>query len=159
MFADIKNPETGEQFRVEIDDSQFAQLKLLEQEQLTEKKLEDYFDNLNISADSKALLVRLAKVTMKVGKTTYKLGKKIIEIAIYLFSEFPHMSFGLIIGSLLTALISSIPIIGAALGGIATLIVVALGVQGLIKDIGERSYAAKLDEAKTVFAPLGGNLS
>ena len=155
MRASIENPETGERFYVDLDDARYADLKLLMREQMTDKKLERYLDNLPISADAKVHLAEFSKVTLRVGKKIFKIGKRIIEIAVYLAAEFPNMTFAVVIGSLLWALVGKIPIIGVALSALTLLIITALAVQGAIEDIGVR-YSRKREEARRAFAPIAG---
>ena len=158
MHASVENPETGERFYVDLDDARYADLKRFMREQMTDKKLERYLDNLPISADAKVALAEFSKVTLRIGEEIFKIGKRIIEIAVYLAAEFPNMTFAIVIGSLLWALVSSLPIIGAALNALASLIIVVLGVKGLIEDIGNRAYRGKLEKAQRAFAPIAGEL-
>lgn len=103
---------------INISEEKLENLKRINEEVLTKDKIKTYIDNLNISSEVKVFLNSIVNVTCKIGEMIYNIGKKIIEILIYLSKEFPNTTIGLIIGFVVGTLISSIPIIGWLLSGI-----------------------------------------
>ena len=64
------------------------------------------------------MLDSILNLTIKVGEMIVNIGRKIIEVVIYIVQQFPNMVMGTIIGFILGTLISSIPILGWIFGPI-----------------------------------------
>ncbi len=121
----------------------------------TEAQIKDRIDNLDISADNKAKLFSLIKFTFTAGKFVIKIGKKIIDVILSLLKNFPYLGFGVIFGLVLGSLVAAIPLIGAALGSLATTIAVALGVTfGGLKEFESDDIKDRIDRFVKELAPL-----
>ena len=87
-------------------------------------------------------------------------GKSIVKIALFLFQKFPLAGLGMILGCLIGAIISSIPILGflfgAFVGPVATAFGLAVGAWQDFKDI---ELDRKIREAVTLYEPLQGDLN
>ena len=155
MEIEYIDPVTGKSVKSLIGDLNadfFAQLSAF---RLTEKNVKERIDNLNISADAKALLFSLNKITFSVGRAVIKIGKKIIDVIFSLIKNFPYLSFGVIFGLLLGALIAAIPLIGAALGSLATTIALALGVAlGGLEEFKSDDLKKRIDNFVKDLSPL-----
>ncbi|MDE0534126.1 MAG: hypothetical protein OXI01_22150 [Albidovulum sp.] len=113
---------------------------------LSERKVREFVDNLDWSADAKLLLMRAYDATIFVGKTVFKIGRFIVCSAIRLASTFPKTTFGIVAGAILGSLVAGIPLIGFVLGPIATPLAIILGtLWGALEDI---SDAALRQEVK-----------
>ena len=108
-------------------------------------------DNSSLSADTKALLYDIVRITVKVGETVISIGRRIFEIASALISKFPNLTIGTLVGLVVATVIGStlgsITIAGAApFAGLAALLsklVILLGVgKGFIDDL--RNGAVRL---------------
>jgi len=122
---------------------------------LSDSKIKSKIDSLNISADSKVLLNSLNKFVFTAGKVVIKIGKKIIDVIFALLKNFPYLSFGVICGLVLGALISAIPLLGAALGALATSIAVALGfVFGGLEEFKSEDIKERIDSFIKDLSPL-----
>ena len=107
--------------------------------ELSRKGIKDRIDNLDISADAKFMLPSVLDKTVEVVVGTEKVliwvGRKILEIAMFLARNYPNATFGMILGTVVGLLISSIPIIGLRFGGIVPLLAM-LGLSlGAVEDL------------------------
>ena len=119
-----------------LDDSAMAALNILE---LSKKKIKDRIDNLDISSDAKFMLHSFVNKTIEVvvdtGKVIIWIGRKILEVVIFVARHFPNATFGMVFGAVLGILIASVPIIGWLLGGIVPVLAI-LGLSlGAIEDL------------------------
>ena len=158
MQAIAEDMETGRIVSVQIPSEGLEELQALAQERVSDVKLQSYIDNLDLSADAKALIASILKAAVKVGDLVIKVGKRIVEIVVMIVSKFPNTTFGLVLGLLVGALVSAIPIIGGLLGAFVLPIAAAFGLAtGYMDDIRDQSLAKKIAEASAMFQPLKGN--
>ena len=97
MKAEAVNEATSERVTVELSDEQVEQLGFLERELLSDRRLDQYIDNLDISADAKALLASMMHTSIRIGDKILRIGKRILEIVMALVKQFPNAAFGLIL--------------------------------------------------------------
>lgn len=155
MKITAENLQTGEKFEGKSDTISEDFLQSISQFSLSDDSIKKMIDNLNISADTKSLLYSFSKVTICVGKFVLKIGRKIIDFICTLFKEFPSATFGLIFGAIAGILITSIPVVGVALGAIFTPIAMTLGLLGGLKeDIKDKALVRKIAEINARFSPL-----
>jgi len=93
----------------------------------TERDLSRRISRLDASADVKALLSDLARITVKVGDRVLALGRMILDLAFALARTFPNTIFAVLVAVVLTMLIGAIPIVGPLLGAVAGPLLLALG--------------------------------
>ena len=159
MKAEAQNIRTGEKIAVTLSDEQSNLLADLARDRVSDKQLDACIDNLDISADAKAIVSSILKSTIRVGKAIIKVGKRIIEIALAIVAQFPNMTFGLILGLVVAALVSSIPILGFLFGALVTPIAIAFGLtMGYVEDLKDKALARKISEAEAMFEPLKGDI-
>jgi hypothetical protein len=96
--------------------------------EFSDDRIRNLIDNINVSADTKALLYSFSKATITVGRAVVKIGKKILDFLFFLLKSFPSLTFGMVFGLVVGALIGAIPLIGVVLGAPATVLAVGLGV-------------------------------
>jgi hypothetical protein len=78
-----------------------------------------------------------------------------MEIVIMIASKFPNATFGLVLGLIVGALVTSIPLIGGLLGAFVLPIAAAFGlVTGYMDDLSDQRLANKVAEALAMFQPL-----
>ena len=82
---------------------------------------------LDISSDFKALLSDLAKVTWHVGSTVVALGRKILSVAVDIFTAFPRTSSGVVVAYIVTLIVGTIPLVGLLLAAFVGPIILATG--------------------------------
>ena len=110
------------------------------------RKIVALIERTNLSADMKALLNDLTKITVKVGSTILAIGRKILTFVFDLLKAFPAMAFGVLVALVLTALVGSIPIIGAAIASFLSGFLLLLGMgAGAVKDLSNPRINEKID--------------
>ena len=103
----------------------------------TEKVLFRKIDNLGISADGKALLAELLRLSSQVGQQLFRIGRKILDFIFLTIDQFPTLTFSTIAALVVGALLSSVPLIGALLSSVLVPLALALGITyGVIKEVG-----------------------
>ena len=155
MKIEAINPETQTATHFDIPDDQAAKLEELTRDGVSDAKLSQYIDNLELSADAKALMHDITKSTIKVGKQIIAVGKRAVEILIAIARQFPKMSLGFILALLIGALISSIPVLGVIFGPTLTLILAVFGLaKGFAEDLRDQGLDRKIKEAVAMYDPL-----
>ena len=103
---------------------------------LPARKLKDLIERTNLSADMKALLTDISTITMKVAGKLITIGRKILTIVFDLIRVFPAITVGVIAALVLTSIIASIPLVGGALAGALSSILLLLGIgKGALTDL------------------------
>ncbi len=155
MRLTATNCETGETLEVDASEVDVSFIEMLAEFDFSDEKVKSIIDNLDVSADIKVLLYKFSKVTIYVGERMVKIGRKIMDFVCAVRKEYPHASFGLVFGAIVGALISSIPIIGFALGGIATPILMTFGlIGGLNEDLKDKDLERRIASVNGKFLPL-----
>lgn len=157
MDAVAEDTETGQKVAVEVSDEQYEDLEKLAQDRVSDERLQSFIDNLDISADAKALIASILGKAIKVGELVIRVGKRIIEIVVMLVNKYPNAAFGMILGLLVGHLVASIPILATVLGAFLPKIAAAFGlVFGYLEDIKDQRLQRKITEAAVMFSPLQG---
>jgi hypothetical protein len=155
MKVSGKNPQSSEEFNIELDSVDSAFVKLMSTFEMDEDEIKKLIDGLDISADAKSMLFSFSRVTIRAGEKIIKIGRKIIDYICRIYSEFPTASFGMVFGAIAGFLISSIPILGVVLGPLVAPILILLGmVAGLSEDLKDKALARKVAEVNAKFKPL-----
>lgn len=92
------------------------------------RQLRAYIERLDLSADVKAVLRDTSTLTATIGGRLVAIGRKIVSLAIDLCSRFPNTLFGCVVAFIMSALISSVPLLGPILGAVLTPLLLALGI-------------------------------
>ena len=127
----------GKKIIVEIEDDKVNQLyEELKSRGRPKREINRMIDNLEISADAKALIKSIMDTVIKVGDVVLRIGKRIVEIVFDVVKRFPGTTLGLVLGVILSVLIDSIPIIGAILAPLLAPVLIAFGLGiGFMKDM------------------------
>lgn len=113
------------------------------------RALQERIDRLTISADAKALLMDLAKVTLEVGGKVLAFGRKLLAFIIELANRFQNVLFGILIALALSAVLATLPLLGPAISAVLTPLMVALGVaRGAVEDFRNMSVQREIDALK-----------
>lgn len=94
----------------------------------TDSQLLRRIQSLSISADAKALLADLLKITARVAGALLRIGRKILDFVLNLLRQFPHIGFAALIALVVGALVSLVPIVGALLSAVVTPLGLAFGI-------------------------------
>ncbi len=122
---------------------------------LPERKLLQLIDRTSLSADLKAILVDLAKITIQVGETVVSIGKGILKFVFELVKSFPNLTLGILVAVVLSTIISAVPVIGALFGGIIAPLLLAIGIgKGALADIADNNLKSKIEGLTNDFSDL-----
>ena len=103
---------------------------------LPQRKLNELIERTNLSADMKALLSDIATITCKIAGKVISIGRKVLSVAFEFVKLFPAITLGVIAALIVTAIIASIPVIGAILAGALSSILLLIGVgKGALLDL------------------------
>ncbi|MBR7799007.1 hypothetical protein [Undibacterium fentianense] len=112
-------------------------------------------NNMEISADAKAMLYAFSKTTLKIGHAIVKIGRKILDFIFVLMRAFPNISFAIILALVLSALVASIPLLGAIFGTMAAKLLLLVGViKGAEQDFLSGDMENRIHSLVDHFAPL-----
>ena len=155
----IANGAKGAEFSRDaqhLDDDAIAELNTYE---FTREQVRKRIDNLNVSADAKVLLASILEKSIEVvtvaGKVVIWIGRKILDVVLFLLREFPNAAFGVIFGLVVGYLIGLIPVIGFLIGPLVGTILAAFGfVQGTAQDLREKDIRRRTVEICRQFNSL-----
>lgn len=110
------------------------------------RTLEGKIERLNVSADTKALLMDISRITLNVGGKILAFGRMLLAFAFDLAVKFQNVAFGVIIALVLSAVLASIPLLGPAIAALLTPIMLAFGIaRGAMQDFKEASLRSEID--------------
>ena len=110
------------------------------------RELNRRLENLPLSADAKAILADLARITVRVGSAIVAVGRKIIGFALSVLAALPSTSIGVIVALVVSALIVSVPLLGPVLGPVLGPLLVAFGLtHGALNDLRQRNFQARIE--------------
>jgi hypothetical protein len=155
MIVQGTDASTGAPFSFETDKTvaDFSHLSRLE---LTKEQLSRRIDNLAISADAKDMLNRLSNIAVDVGGALIRLGRKILEVVLEVYSKFPAATFGIVFGLIAGALVGDIKLIGHLAGKtITAILVIFFGAQGFQLDVKNQELKNQAELARAQFSAFG----
>ncbi|MBW0159634.1 hypothetical protein [Sedimentimonas flavescens] len=124
---------------------------------LPERKLVELIERTSLSADLKAILRDLARITVRIGSKVVAVGRKILAFVFDLIKAFPTVTLGVIAALVLTSLIASIPLLGGILAGLLSSLILALGVAaGALNDLLSDKLKERIDGLVNSFSALVG---
>ena len=122
---------------------------------LPQRKLDELIERTNLSADMKALLSDIAKITVKVTGKIISIGRKVLSVVFEFVKLFPGITLGVIAALVITAIIASVPVIGGVLAGALSSILLLIGVgKGALLDLTNSSLNQKIDNFIASIAAL-----
>ena len=155
MIVQGFDQKTGETKEFEAPHLDQNALDMLIANGMSKRQIKHMLDNMDISADARAMLHTLIDVTLKTGKVIIRVGQKIIEFVMDFLKHYPHAGFCAILGLILGTLVASIPVIGFVLGWLIQPLFAALGLAiGWKTDLDDKVLARKIAEVEMAFSPL-----
>ena len=127
--------------------------------QFTRQQIRRLIDNLNVSADAKVRLHSIHEQTIEAmtvaGRVVIRIGRKILDVVLWLMREFPNATFGVIFGLVAGHLIGLVPVIGFLLEPLVGTILTAFGfVQGMALDLREKQIGRRTMDLCRQFTAL-----
>lgn len=124
---------------------------------LPERKLIALIERTTLSADMKALLADIARITVKVGSKVLAIGRKILSFVLDLVRAFPSVTLGVLAALVITALIAAIPIFGGLLASALSALLLALGFSaGALNDFLSPKLNDRIDQLVNSLSALTG---
>ena len=122
---------------------------------LPERKLVELVERTRLSADMKAILCDLARITVRVGSRVLAVGRKILAFVFDLIKVFPTVTLGVLCALVLTSLIAAIPLMGGTLAAMLGGILMVMGVSaGAINDFLSDKLKERIDALVDSFGAL-----
>ena len=122
---------------------------------LPQRKIVQLIERTNLSADMKALLSDLARLTIKIGGKILAIGRKILTFIFDVVKLLPGITLGVLAAIVISSIIGAIPIIGAVLAAFLSPILLAAGISlGALKDMTNDKLGEKLDKLIGSFSLL-----
>ena len=119
------------------------------------RKIADALDRMSLSADTKALLMDLATVTVKAGEFVVNLGRKILTLALAVVQAFPGTIFGTVVAVVAGAMIAAVPLLGAVLAPLMSPLLMAFGLtMGALSDLRDPSWSQRLSDLEQKLVSL-----
>ena len=145
------NNATGTPFSGDVQHLDAAAIAELNTCEFTKAQVGKLIDNLNIEADVKLTLYSIfgksIEVVTAAGKIVIWIGRKILDVVLFLLREFPNAAFGVIFGIVVAYLIGLIPIIGFLFGHLIGTLLAAFGlIQGTAQDLREKDIERRVVE-------------
>ncbi len=123
------------------------------------RRVAEWIERLDASADTKALLMDLARVTVSVGGKIIAFGRKVLEIVFTLVAKFQNLTFGVIIALVLSSVIATIPFLGPVMTAILTPIMLAYGIaRGAMQDFKDATIRSELDALSSKLALMSNHM-
>lgn len=155
MIVEAVEPETGKTIQMECAAKSEDEIRDLLSFDLSEETLKKRIDSLAVSADVKSVLFTIARTTIRVGSLVLNIGRKVLDIITTILGEFPMTSTGTIFGAIFGYLLSSVPIIGFALGSFVGPIAIAFGfAAGAMQDLGNKALERRIRSSVVPFETL-----
>jgi len=156
MLIEMTNAKTNEKVEIEVDDINVVELEEQFKPVLSVNELRMIIKNFSVPPEVKAMLNELLNFSIKVGEVVLEVGRKIIEVLKVLVKAYPNTAAGLLVGSLIGLLLSSIPVLGWLLGWLLVPLFTALGLAlGMWKDLGDTELGTAIEDVlKTIFSGL-----
>lgn len=156
MIVEAVEPKSGKTMRMECAASSENELRDLLSFEISDDLLKKKINSMAISADAKSVLFTIAKVSVRVGSTVVKIGRKILDVIATVLSDFPMASTGVVFGAIFGFLVGSIPVLGLVLGPFVGAIAVAFGfAMGAIQDFGNKALEQRIKASVAPFETLG----
>jgi len=113
-----------------LEDSELPDLTKLQEGIISKRKILQFIQNLDISADLKATLVSITETAIKIGEALIPIGRIVVSCAIELAKLFPALTFAIILAKLLPTIAAA----GIIKVGLAKLIAGVLPLLGAYAD-------------------------
>lgn len=121
-----------------------------------ERKLIELIERTNLSADLKAILCDLARLTIRVSGKVIAIGRRILAFALDLIRAFPAMAMGAVVALVVASVIDLIPVLGNKhLMAILTPLLLAMGIgMGALQDMSSPDFRERVSALVDSFRAL-----
>lgn len=117
--------------------------------------LDDLIERMPLTADTKALLSDLARITVHFGDVLIPIGRKILTLALEIVKSFPKTVFGIVVTVAVGLVLGSMGKVAVALGAVLTSLMVVFAVtKGMIADYAQAEWAGSLRDLERKMATV-----
>ncbi|MGA0542589.1 hypothetical protein [Neotabrizicola sp. VNH66] len=117
--------------------------------------LDDLIERMALSADAKALLSDLARITVHFGRVLIPIGRKILTLALEIVRSFPNTVFGIVVTVAVGLVLGSMGKIAVALGAVLTPLMLIFAVtKGMMADFAQANWASSLRDLERKLATV-----
>ena len=99
----VKSQDGDEE--LSLESSQLPNLEDLRKSSMPKRKIYKFIENLEMSADSKALLFNMTDIVITVGKVLVPIGRAILSAGIEILKLFPTLAFSVVLAKFLPFLL------------------------------------------------------
>lgn len=119
------------------------------------KILDDLIERMALSADAKALLSDLARITVHFGGVLIPIGRKILTLALEIVRSFPNTVFGIVVTVAVGLVLGSMGKVAVALGAVLTPLMLIFAVtKGMMADFAQANWASSLRDLERKLATV-----
>ena len=157
MIIKAKHPDTGGDISLDVPLLNEQELNSLAEEQAPRDRVLRMLENLDLNAETKLFLSKLLDYSITVGGVLVRLGKKVLEIALFVASRLPLLTFWTVLAAVVAFLISQIPILGSILSAFLAPVLIFAGlVKGFYEELASNNPTLNdlLQSASESFKPL-----
>jgi len=160
----VSDPVSGKPKIIESEVTEITLSKLetllATQDVVPKERVLTAIHNLELPAEAKAILAKIADITVTIGNAVLAIGKRLLELILYFVSEYPNASIGIIVGAVIGLAFNAIPLLGQFISSILTPLLAALGLAvGFWRDIQDKALRSLIgsieDEVRKQFGILG----
>lgn len=153
MKVEATNPVTGSKEEKEFAGIDKDYVETFNSTEADDHLIRNYIENLNVSADIKSVLIKVAQLSVKAGQYIIKIGRKIFDIVLRILKEFPNALFGIVLGGVFGILVASIPFIGSLIAPLFTSLAMLSGfLFGVKQDISDKRLENAIARAQAGFS-------
>lgn len=153
MKVEATNPVTGSKVEKEFAGINKEFVETFNNTEANDHLIRSFIENMNVSADIKSALNKVAQLSVKAGQFIIKIGRRIFDIVLRIIKEFPNAMFGIVLGGVFVILVSTIPFIGALISPLFTSLGMLSGfLFGVKQDISDKSLEAAIVRAQARFS-------
>lgn len=129
MKVSATNIKTGETVTKDANEADIKRMrKILEGATPgSDEKLRARLDNLDLPGEVKAALASWTDWVIKIGRRTYKIGRRLLDLFISLVSRYPSMTTAMLLGIFCWFVLSHVPFVGDLLGMAITGVLMLIG--------------------------------
>ena len=136
MIIKAKHPDTGADISLDVPVLNEQDLNSLAEEQAPRERILRMLENLDLNAETKVFLSKLLDYSITVGGVLVRLGKKVLEITLFVASRLPLLTFWTVLAAVVAFLISQMPILGSILSAFLAPVLIFAGlVKGFYEEL------------------------
>jgi len=146
----VSDPVSGKPkvIESEITEVTLAKLEALlaTQDVVPKDKVLKAIYNLELPAEAKAVLAKIADITVTIGNAVFAIGKRLLELTLYFIREYPNAATGVIVGAVIGLAFNFIPLLGQFFSSILTPLFAALGLAiGFWRDMQDKALKNRIE--------------